>query len=140
MLWVLFGRLSPDATFARTTSTGTESYLTDGWNSTIGLASSAAKVETTYTYEPFGGTAREGATSENPYQYSGREDDGDGLYYSARGITVRGFEVHQSRSIGDSCEWAEPLPLRGGLVPQTQMSHLAPHTGKVRRKKNIGKK
>jgi RHS repeat-associated protein len=74
--------LSTDKTFARTTSTATESFLTDALGSTIALAGSTAKVETTYTYDPFGNTTKEGTASENPFQYAGRENDGDGLYYN----------------------------------------------------------
>jgi RHS repeat-associated protein len=45
------------------------------------LAAGTAKAETTYTYDPFGNTTKEGTASENPFQYAGRENDGDGLYY-----------------------------------------------------------
>ena len=74
--------LQPDQTFARTTTTSTENLLTNTQNSTIGLAESAGKVKTTYTYDPFGTTTTEGTTSTNPYQYTGRENDGDGLQYN----------------------------------------------------------
>jgi RHS repeat-associated protein len=63
-------------------SAGTESFLTDALGSTIALAGSTAKAETTYTYDPFGNTTKEGTASENPFQYAGRENDGDGLYYN----------------------------------------------------------
>jgi RHS repeat-associated protein len=72
--------LSPDETFARTTSTATESLLTDALGSTIALGGSTGKAETSYTYDPFGATSKEGTVSENPFQYAGRENDGDGLY------------------------------------------------------------
>jgi len=74
--------LSADKTLARTTSSGTESFLTDALGSTIALAGSSGKAETNYTYDPFGNTSHEGATSENPFQYAGRENDGNGLYYN----------------------------------------------------------
>jgi RHS repeat-associated protein len=38
-------------------------------------------VQTEYTYEPFGNTTTSGAASTNPSQYTGRENDGTGLYY-----------------------------------------------------------
>jgi RHS repeat-associated protein len=72
----------PDEAFARTTSSGTESLLTDALGSTVALAGAGGKTETTYTYDPFGATTQEGASSENPYQYAGRENDRDGLYYN----------------------------------------------------------
>ena len=78
-------RLTADSTFARTTSKASESLLTDALGSTIGLGNSGGKVETTYTYDPFGATTKEGAASENPFQYTGQENDGNGLYdYRAR--------------------------------------------------------
>lgn len=41
--------------------------------------------QTSYTYEPFGETTTTGAASDNTYQYTGRENDGTGLYqYRAR--------------------------------------------------------
>jgi RHS repeat-associated protein len=72
--------LAPDKSFARTTSKATENLLTDALGSTVGLAGATGTVETTYTYDPFGATTREGTASENPFQYAGRENDGDGLY------------------------------------------------------------
>jgi RHS repeat-associated protein len=72
--------LAASNVFARTTSTATESLLTDALGSTIGLGNSSGKVETSYTYDPFGATTKEGTASENPYQYTGLENDGNGLY------------------------------------------------------------
>ncbi len=77
--------LSVDEIFARTTSKATESLLTDALGSTIALGGSTGKAETSYTYDPFGATTKEGTASENPFQYTGRENDGNGLYnYRAR--------------------------------------------------------
>jgi len=72
--------LAPNQVFARTTSTATESLLAEALGSTIGIGTSAGKVETSYTYDPFGATSKEGTASENPFQYTGGENDGDGLY------------------------------------------------------------
>jgi RHS repeat-associated protein len=77
--------LAPSSTFARTTSKGSESLLTDALGSTIALGGSSGKAETSYTYDPFGATTKEGVASENPFQYTGQENDGNGLYdYRAR--------------------------------------------------------
>jgi RHS repeat-associated protein len=38
-------------------------------------------VQTEYTYDAFGKTTFTGASNDNPYQYTGRENDGTGLYY-----------------------------------------------------------
>jgi RHS repeat-associated protein len=38
-------------------------------------------VSTEYTYEPFGVTTQTGVSSADPFQYTGLENDGTGLYY-----------------------------------------------------------
>ena len=73
--------LLPSQVFTRTTSKATENLLTDQLGSTIALANSSGSVETTYTYDPFGTTTKEGTASENTMQYAGQENDGDGLNY-----------------------------------------------------------
>ena len=39
-------------------------------------------INTSYTYDPFGTASSSGAPSDNPYQYTGRENDGEGLQYN----------------------------------------------------------
>ncbi len=80
--------LLPDNVFARTTSKATENVLTDQLGSTIGLAGSTGGVETTYTYDPFGATAREGTASENTTQYAGQETTATTSTTTAPAITV----------------------------------------------------
>ncbi|WP_020608208.1 DNRLRE domain-containing protein [Actinokineospora enzanensis] len=59
-------------------------FLTDAQGSVIGLVDSSG-AGAAYTYEPFGRTYVAGADGGNPYRYTGREDDGTGLYhYRAR--------------------------------------------------------
>ncbi|MGE5894357.1 MAG: RHS repeat-associated core domain-containing protein [bacterium] len=38
-------------------------------------------MRTQYTYDPFGNVTISGEASDNPFQYTGRENDGTGLYY-----------------------------------------------------------
>ncbi|HSE15991.1 MAG TPA: RHS repeat-associated core domain-containing protein [Pyrinomonadaceae bacterium] len=64
----------------RTDAAGTSSYLPDGLCSTLALIDSAGVLQTQYTYDPFGNTTASGATT-NRNAYTGREDDGTGLYY-----------------------------------------------------------
>jgi RHS repeat-associated protein len=71
----------PDKVFARTTSKATENLLADQLGSTIGLAGSTGSVETSYTYDPFGTTTKEGTASENTTQYAGQENEGNNIYY-----------------------------------------------------------
>jgi RHS repeat-associated protein len=70
-----------DEYFLRTDASGPANFLTDPLESTLALADSAGAIQTQYTYEPFGNTSASGASSANPYQYTGREDDGTGLYF-----------------------------------------------------------
>ncbi|MGH7391689.1 MAG: RHS repeat-associated core domain-containing protein, partial [Candidatus Rokuibacteriota bacterium] len=67
------------------TSGETRFALADALGSTIALADASGSVVTEYTYEPFGTIGITGAPSENRAQYTGRENDGTGLYhYRAR--------------------------------------------------------
>lgn len=72
--------LNIDEPLVRQTSTGNEYYHTDDLGSTLVLTNDSGAVTTTYTYEPFGSTTVTGA-STNPFQFTGRENDGNGLYY-----------------------------------------------------------
>jgi RHS repeat-associated protein len=74
--------LAPDQLFSRTTEAGTSSYLTNVLNSTIALANGSAEVKTTYTYDPFGGVTKVGEATDNPFQFTSRENDGTGLQYN----------------------------------------------------------
>jgi RHS repeat-associated protein len=73
--------LGTDETFMRTDANGSSSLLGDGLGSTIALADSVGSIQTTYTFEPFGATTSSGVTSANAAQFTGRENDGTGLYY-----------------------------------------------------------
>jgi RHS repeat-associated protein len=74
-----------DETFTRTISGGTETLLVDALGSTVGLANGSGSVQTEYTYEPFGKTSVSGTNSTSAIQFTGRENDGTGLYaYRAR--------------------------------------------------------
>jgi RHS repeat-associated protein len=57
-----------------------EFYVADGLGSVIGLTDADGTLGTRYTYAPFGGTVIDGL-SENPFQFTGRENDGSGVYY-----------------------------------------------------------
>jgi RHS repeat-associated protein len=63
-------------------SSGITSYfLADALGSPVAVTDSTGVVQTEYTYEPFGKTTATGASNSNSYQYTGRENDGTGLYY-----------------------------------------------------------
>lgn len=79
-----------DQYFIRTDSAGTTSFLTDALGSIVALTGSDGSTLAQYTYEPFGNTTSSGAASTNPFQYTGRENDGTDLYfYRARYYSPR---------------------------------------------------
>ncbi len=70
-----------DELFTRTDANSPTNLLTDNLGSTIALTDSTGAITSNYSYEPFGKTTAGGASSGNPYQFTGRENDGTGLYY-----------------------------------------------------------
>ena len=73
--------LGIDEFFTRTDGVGVRSHLPDAVGSTVALGDSTGTLQTQYTYEPFGYTTQTGQASTNSYKYTGREEDGTGLYY-----------------------------------------------------------
>jgi RHS repeat-associated protein len=74
-----------DEVFTRTDSSGTANFLTDALGSTVTLTDGSAGTLASYAYEPFGNTTITSGSSANSYEYTGRENDGTGLYnYRAR--------------------------------------------------------
>ena len=72
---------SVDEIFTRTTSTGTYALLQDALGSTVGVADSTGTLQAAYTYDPYGVTSISGLAGINLFQFTGRENDGNGLYY-----------------------------------------------------------
>jgi RHS repeat-associated protein len=70
-----------DEFFQRTDANGTVSPLRDSLGSVMALVNPSGSIMTQYTYDPFGNTTAAGAASTNPSQYTGRENEGNGLYY-----------------------------------------------------------
>ncbi len=97
--------LGIDEVFTRTDSSGTRHFLTDALGSTLALADGAGAVQTQYTYEPFGQVTVNGPSSANPFQYTGRENDGTGLYY----YRARYYHPGLQRFISE-----DPLGFAGG--------------------------
>jgi RHS repeat-associated protein len=69
-----------DEYFQRTDSAGARSFLADALGSTFALTDSTGTVQASYTYDPFGNTTVVGSSSST-YQFTGRENDGTGLYF-----------------------------------------------------------
>ncbi len=77
--------LGIDEYFTRTDGSGRRTLLADALGSILALTDDAGTTQTSYTYEPFGNTTVSGQANGNPFQYTGRENDGAGLYhYRAR--------------------------------------------------------
>lgn len=72
--------LSIDEPYIRKESSD-EFYEADAVGTSVVLTNASGASQTTYTYEPFGNTTRTGTPSSNAFEYTGRENDGTGLYY-----------------------------------------------------------
>jgi RHS repeat-associated protein len=70
-----------DEIFIRTDSTGSFTPLKDALGSTIALVDATGNLATQYFYDPFGNTTISGTNNVNEFQYTGRENEGNGLYY-----------------------------------------------------------
>ncbi|MFL9906676.1 RHS repeat-associated core domain-containing protein [Paraburkholderia sp. RL17-337-BIB-A] len=55
--------------------------LRDANTNVIALTDANQQSQTQYRYEPFGATVQTGPADPNPQQFTGRENDGTGLYY-----------------------------------------------------------
>jgi len=73
--------LGLDEYFQRIKGGGTSTYLQDALGNVIGLTGVSGAIQTSYIYDPYGNVTASGAANDNPYQYTGRENDGTGLYY-----------------------------------------------------------
>jgi RHS repeat-associated protein len=90
--------LNVDEPFVRQSSVN-EFFHTDVLGSTLALSNMAGAVATSYNYEAFGKTMIIG-TSTNLFEYTGRENDGTGLYYyRARYYTAKGNRFTQEDPI-----------------------------------------
>jgi RHS repeat-associated protein len=105
-----------DEVFARTDASGAVHFLTDGLGSTLGVTDSAGAFQATYTYDPFGLSTRVGL-STNPYQYTGRENDGNGLYF----YRARYYKPQIDRFIGE-----DPLEFSAGNLNLYGYVHDSP--------------
>jgi RHS repeat-associated protein len=72
---------SIDEFYSRADSTGTYSPVIDTLGSILALTNSTGTISSQYAYDPFGNTTVSGGTSTNVFQYAGRENDGNGLYF-----------------------------------------------------------
>lgn len=73
--------LNIDEVFARVDGNSVRYYLLDALRNTVALTDETGTITTSYTYDPFGNTATTGEPNDNPFQFTGRENDGTRLYY-----------------------------------------------------------
>jgi RHS repeat-associated protein len=131
-----------DEFFQRTDSNGIVVPITDAQGSVLALADANGNVTTQYSYDPFGNTTAAGAASNNPSQYTGRENEGNGLYYyRARyynpllGRFIRedplGFAGSGSNLYAyvedDPIDWDDPLGLAPGAWWDPRTYKTLPH-------------
>lgn len=83
-----------------------EFYETDALGTSAVLTNAIGASQTTYTYEPFGKTTQAGSSSSNAFQYTGRENDGTGLYY---------YRARYYHSVVQRFMAEDPLGLLGGV-------------------------
>jgi RHS repeat-associated protein len=73
--------LGIDEFFQRTDANGAQSFISDALGSALALTNPVGSISTSYIYEPFGTLTNPSATDTNPFQFTGRENDGTGLYF-----------------------------------------------------------
>ena len=98
-----------DEYFQRTDSVGAASFLADALGATIALTNSVGSNIAQYTYDPFGSTGVVGS-STSTYEYTGRENDGTGLYF----FRERYYNSTLQRFISE-----DPAGLAGGINSYT---------------------
>jgi RHS repeat-associated protein len=69
-----------DEILIQTDSAASTAQLRDALGSTIALIDNSGNIVATYSYDPFGSTAV-GQSNMTRFQYTGRENDGNNLYY-----------------------------------------------------------
>jgi hypothetical protein len=68
---------------SRLDTDGLMTFLSDESGNVIGLSDSSGAVQTQYSYGPSGAVAISGASSTNPYQFAGLQNNGLAMYYGS---------------------------------------------------------
>lgn len=95
-----------DEFFSISTPNGTLFPIVDALGSVLELVDSSGKMAVQYTYDSFGNTTSTSPAIQNSFQYTGRENDGTGLYY----YRARYYWPFVGRFISE-----DPLGLASGL-------------------------
>ena len=91
----------------RTDSSGARNFLVDGLGSTVALTDSAGVTQTQYSYDQFGNTTAGGPANGNPFQFTRRENEGNGLYY----YRARYYNQNTGRFLSE-----DPIRFNGGTA------------------------
>ncbi|MBZ4419652.1 RHS repeat-associated core domain-containing protein, partial [Myxococcus sp. RHSTA-1-4] len=70
-----------DEVYSRSTSAGSRDFLSDVLGSTVALTDETGALTAEYTYSPYGAPTRTGDGAGNTQTFTGREEDGTGLFY-----------------------------------------------------------
>jgi RHS repeat-associated protein len=95
-----------DEPIFRSDGQDSQTLLADAVGSVIASADSEGVVRTRYLYEPFGRTATVGDASDNEAKFTGREEEGAGLYY----YRARFYDPELGRFTSE-----DPIGFAGGL-------------------------
>jgi RHS repeat-associated protein len=98
--------LRVDERFTRTDAIGSANFLTDPLGSTVALTDNSGNTLATYAYQPFGNTTVTSGSSANRYEYTGRENDGTGVYFYRK----RYYSPTLQRFISE-----DPIGIAGGI-------------------------
>jgi RHS repeat-associated protein len=99
--------LNIDEPLARIEANGNVRYYhSDALGSIIALTDETGASRTQYVYDSFGNVTISGEASDNPFQYTGRENDNTGLYY----YRARYYLPELQRFISE-----DPIGLKGGI-------------------------
>ena len=98
--------LGIDERYARNDKNGRTYYLTDHLGSTRALLDANGNVVNKYDYDPYGNVQQTASGFSNPYQYTGREKDANGLMH----YRARYYHPGMGRFIAE-----DPIGLAGGL-------------------------
>jgi len=105
--------LNIDEVFGFLRQDGVYFSIYDGIGSTLALTNQSGAPAVQYTYEPFGMTQSSNPSFANPFQFTGRENDGTGLvyyrarYYSpylSRFLTEDPLHAPMRKSLSSSCQ------------------------------------
>ncbi len=145
--------LNIDEPLARISSDGTIRYYhADALGSIIALTDETGQIRTQYNYSPFGETELIGEPSDNPFQYTGRENDGTGLYYyrfryyspylkrfiSEDPIGLMGGDVNYYVYVWNSpLRWIDPFGFWGSEYGLVELAKYGPNSSEIQRERKI---